>query len=160
MTDLRPVLARLGPADAERFLAEYASRVGEAFPPVSLGGRTVQMRPNRRIFAVGCKPRRESAGLGQAPRSAGQRGHVEVLLELAESEHEIGDALELGGAYGGREGAGCHGVGDFEVTCRAWLMAWCRAAGLVAASVLPCCRARVKAAAVFGYWWYHCWVTT
>jgi trans-aconitate 2-methyltransferase len=53
---LRPVLARLGPKDAQRFLGEYASRIAAAFPPVSLGGRTVQMRPNRRIFAVGREP--------------------------------------------------------------------------------------------------------
>jgi hypothetical protein len=40
---------------SQRFLGEYASRIAAAFPPVTVGGRTVQLRPNRRIFAVGRK---------------------------------------------------------------------------------------------------------
>ena len=50
---LRPVLARLSPDDAERFLAEYAERQRAAQPARLVGGRPVQMLRQRRVFAMG-----------------------------------------------------------------------------------------------------------
>jgi trans-aconitate 2-methyltransferase len=57
---LRPALSRLGPDEADRFLAEYAERQRAAQPARSIGGRLVEMLRQRRVFAVGCRE--------QAPR--------------------------------------------------------------------------------------------
>lgn len=52
-TALRPVLAELPDAgEAAGFVADYARALREAYPPVPLGGRTVQILPYRRIFAT------------------------------------------------------------------------------------------------------------
>jgi trans-aconitate 2-methyltransferase len=53
---LRPMLARLDPAEGRRFLAAFATRVTDAHPPTVVAGRTVQILPARRIFVVGRKP--------------------------------------------------------------------------------------------------------
>jgi trans-aconitate 2-methyltransferase len=58
-TILRPVLAELGGADTEdahAFLADYAAALLEAYPPTELSGRTVQVMPYRRLFAVAYVP--------------------------------------------------------------------------------------------------------
>jgi trans-aconitate 2-methyltransferase len=52
-TVLRPVLARLSPADAEELTAEYAAALRAAYP-VRPDGTTVL--PFRRVFAVGHRP--------------------------------------------------------------------------------------------------------
>jgi trans-aconitate 2-methyltransferase len=52
-TVLRPVLARLSPADAEELTAEYAAALRAAYP-VRADGTTVL--PFRRLFAVGRRP--------------------------------------------------------------------------------------------------------
>jgi trans-aconitate 2-methyltransferase len=52
-TVLRPVLALLPEDDAERFTAEYAAALREAYPPRP-DGTTVL--PFRRVFAVGTRP--------------------------------------------------------------------------------------------------------
>jgi len=52
-TVLRPVLARLSPADAEQLTAEYAAALRAAYP-VRADGTTVL--PFRRLFAVGHRP--------------------------------------------------------------------------------------------------------
>jgi trans-aconitate 2-methyltransferase len=54
-TILRPVLAELGgpeSQDARAFVAEYAAALRIAYPPTELGGRTVQVMPYRRLFAI------------------------------------------------------------------------------------------------------------
>jgi trans-aconitate 2-methyltransferase len=51
-TGLRPVLAALDADQARDFLAEYGTRVGEAYPPSSFG----TLFPFRRVFAVGRRP--------------------------------------------------------------------------------------------------------
>jgi trans-aconitate 2-methyltransferase len=53
-TVLRPVLARLPPADAEELTAEYAAALRAAYP-ARADGTTVL--PFRRLFAVGHRPR-------------------------------------------------------------------------------------------------------
>lgn len=58
-TALRPVLAELGgaaTAPAQDFTAAYADALRIAYPPTTLHGRTVQILPYRRIFAVARKP--------------------------------------------------------------------------------------------------------
>jgi trans-aconitate 2-methyltransferase len=52
-TVLRPVLARLSPADADELTAEYATALRGAYP-VRDNGTTVL--PFRRLFAVGHRP--------------------------------------------------------------------------------------------------------
>jgi trans-aconitate 2-methyltransferase len=52
-TVLRPVLARLSPADAEELTAEYAAALRTAYP-ARPDGTTVL--PFRRVFAVGHRP--------------------------------------------------------------------------------------------------------
>lgn len=52
-TALRPVETHLDPGDVPRFIAEYSTLIREAYPPRTLGGRTVQVLPYRRVFAVG-----------------------------------------------------------------------------------------------------------
>jgi trans-aconitate 2-methyltransferase len=52
-TALRPVVNVLSPEDAADFTAEYDALVREAYPIQTLGDRTVQLLPYRRIFAVG-----------------------------------------------------------------------------------------------------------
>jgi trans-aconitate 2-methyltransferase len=47
-TGLRPVLAALEPDQADEFVAEYAKRVGEAYPAASYG----TVLPFRRVFVV------------------------------------------------------------------------------------------------------------
>jgi trans-aconitate 2-methyltransferase len=47
-TGLRPVLAALGPGQAEQFAAEYAERVAAAYPPSPYG----TVLPFRRVFVV------------------------------------------------------------------------------------------------------------
>jgi trans-aconitate 2-methyltransferase len=51
-TGLRPVLAALEPSQAERFVAEYAERVAEAYPPAPYG----TVLPFRRVFVVAQAP--------------------------------------------------------------------------------------------------------
>jgi trans-aconitate 2-methyltransferase len=54
-TALRPVLVELGgadTADAKAFSAEYAAALRDAYPPTEQAGRTVQILPYRRLFAV------------------------------------------------------------------------------------------------------------
>ena len=57
-TGLRPVLIELGgpqsPAAIE-FCDEYRALLREAYPPTTVGGRTVQLLPFRRIFALGVR---------------------------------------------------------------------------------------------------------
>jgi trans-aconitate 2-methyltransferase len=57
-TGLRPVLVELGgpesPAAIE-FCDEYRALLREAYPPTTVGGRTVQLLPFRRIFALGIR---------------------------------------------------------------------------------------------------------
>ena len=50
---LRPALARLAPPAAERFLAEFSRRVGLACPPQVIGGESVEVFHQSRVFAVG-----------------------------------------------------------------------------------------------------------
>ena len=50
---LRPALARLAPPEAERFLAEFSRRVGLACPPQVIGGESVEVFHQSRVFAVG-----------------------------------------------------------------------------------------------------------
>jgi trans-aconitate 2-methyltransferase len=50
---LRPALALLTPPEAAQFTAEYSRRVAEASPPRVIGGETVEVLSQRRIFAVG-----------------------------------------------------------------------------------------------------------
>jgi trans-aconitate 2-methyltransferase len=50
---LRPVLSRLSPEDADRFLAEYAERQRAAQPARLIGGQPVEVLRQRRVFAVG-----------------------------------------------------------------------------------------------------------
>jgi trans-aconitate 2-methyltransferase len=50
---LRPVFALLAPSEAEQFRAEFAQRVGQAHPPRVIGGETVEILSQRRVFAVG-----------------------------------------------------------------------------------------------------------
>ena len=52
-TALRPVVNALDPADAAEFVAEYDALVRKAYPVRTLGDRTVQLLPYRRIFAIG-----------------------------------------------------------------------------------------------------------
>src|SRR5262245_57321944 len=47
-TGLRPVLAALGPGQAEEFVADYGKRVLEAYPPTPYG----TVLPFRRVFVV------------------------------------------------------------------------------------------------------------
>jgi trans-aconitate 2-methyltransferase len=54
---IRPVLSRLGPADADRFLAEYAGRLRAVEPARRIGGQLVEILRQRRIFAIGRRPR-------------------------------------------------------------------------------------------------------
>ena len=54
-TALRPVLSELGGPDtpaAAEFCDEYRAALREAYPATELEGRTVQILPFRRIFAV------------------------------------------------------------------------------------------------------------
>jgi len=58
-TALRPVLAELGGRDsaaAQEFCDEYRKALRSACPARVLGGRTVQLLPFRRIFALGYAP--------------------------------------------------------------------------------------------------------
>lgn len=55
-TALRPVLAELGGPDSDaalEFCDEYRKALRDAYPATELGGRTVQLLPFRRIFALG-----------------------------------------------------------------------------------------------------------
>jgi trans-aconitate 2-methyltransferase len=52
-TALRPAVAALTPDDAADFIADYDALVRAAYPVQTLGDRTVQLLPYRRIFAVG-----------------------------------------------------------------------------------------------------------
>lgn len=57
-TGLRPVLVELGGADspaAVEFCDEYRSALREACPATTIGGRTVQILPFRRVFALGVR---------------------------------------------------------------------------------------------------------
>jgi trans-aconitate 2-methyltransferase len=57
-TALRPVLVELGgtetPAAAE-FCDEYRSALRDAYPATTIAGRTVQILPFRRVFAIGTR---------------------------------------------------------------------------------------------------------
>ncbi|MGH6656102.1 MAG: methyltransferase domain-containing protein [Actinocrinis sp.] len=58
-TALRPVLTELGGPgtdDARDFVDAYADALRAAYPPVMLGGRTVQVLPYRRLFATARMP--------------------------------------------------------------------------------------------------------
>lgn len=50
---LRPALAPLGPDEAQRFLAEFSRRVSLACPPRVIGGDSVEVLHQYRVFAVG-----------------------------------------------------------------------------------------------------------
>ena len=50
---LRPALASLAPHEADRFLAEFSRRVGLACPPQVIGGESVEVFHQSRVFAVG-----------------------------------------------------------------------------------------------------------
>jgi trans-aconitate 2-methyltransferase len=52
-TGLRPVLAALGPGEAEEFVADYGERVREAYPPAPYG----TVLPFRRVFVVARRAR-------------------------------------------------------------------------------------------------------
>ena len=52
-TALRPAIKALSESDAADFVAEYDALVRAAYPVRDLGGRTVQLLPYRRIFAIG-----------------------------------------------------------------------------------------------------------
>lgn len=52
-TALRPVVNALSPEDAAAFTAEYDALVRAAYLVRTIGGRTVQLLPYRRIFAIG-----------------------------------------------------------------------------------------------------------
>jgi trans-aconitate 2-methyltransferase len=57
-TALRPVLVELGgpeTAAAAEFCEEYRSALREVYPATELGGRTVQILPFRRVFAIGVR---------------------------------------------------------------------------------------------------------
>jgi trans-aconitate 2-methyltransferase len=57
-TALRPVLAELGgpeTPEAREFCEQYRKALREAYPATRLGGRTVQLLPFRRIFALGTR---------------------------------------------------------------------------------------------------------
>ena len=58
-TALRPVLAELGGPDtpaALEFCDEYRKALAVAYPATELGGKTVQLLPFRRVFALGYGP--------------------------------------------------------------------------------------------------------
>ena len=50
---LRPVLAPLTPDEADQFLAEFSQRVSDANPPRVIGGESVEVLHQSRVFAVG-----------------------------------------------------------------------------------------------------------
>jgi len=50
---LRPVFALLSPPEEEQFRAEFAQRLSETHPPRVIGGETVEVLSQRRVFAVG-----------------------------------------------------------------------------------------------------------
>jgi trans-aconitate 2-methyltransferase len=50
---LRPALAPLTPHEAELFLAEYSRRVSAAYPPHLIGGESVEVLYQSRVFAIG-----------------------------------------------------------------------------------------------------------
>lgn len=52
-TALRPVVNVLSPEDAADFTAQYDALVRAAYPVREIGGRSVQLLPYRRIFAIG-----------------------------------------------------------------------------------------------------------
>jgi trans-aconitate 2-methyltransferase len=52
-TALRPVVNALSPDEAADFVAAYDALVRKAYPVQSIGDRSVQLLPYRRIFAVG-----------------------------------------------------------------------------------------------------------
>ena len=52
-TALRPAIKALSESDAADFVAEYDALVRAAYPVRDLGGRTVQLLPYLRIFAIG-----------------------------------------------------------------------------------------------------------
>jgi trans-aconitate 2-methyltransferase len=52
-TGLRPVLAALGPGQAEEFVADYGKRVREAYPAKPYG----TVLPFRRVFVVARRAR-------------------------------------------------------------------------------------------------------
>lgn len=55
-TRLRPFLTRLSDAEQVEFIADYTARALVDYPPREIGGRTVQILPYRRLFAVGRRP--------------------------------------------------------------------------------------------------------
>jgi trans-aconitate 2-methyltransferase len=50
---LRPMFACLTPPEEEKFRAELAQRLSQALPPRVIGGETVEILSQRRVFAVG-----------------------------------------------------------------------------------------------------------
>jgi trans-aconitate 2-methyltransferase len=50
---LRPALALLAPEEAERFVADFAERVIQEFPPRLIGGELMELLTVRRLFVVG-----------------------------------------------------------------------------------------------------------
>jgi trans-aconitate 2-methyltransferase len=50
---LRPALAPLTPQEAERFLAEFSRRVSLACPPQVIGGESVEVLNQFRVFVIG-----------------------------------------------------------------------------------------------------------
>jgi trans-aconitate 2-methyltransferase len=50
---LRPVFALLTPPEQEQFRAEFAQRLSQSHPPRVIGGETVEVLSQRRVFAIG-----------------------------------------------------------------------------------------------------------
>lgn len=50
---LRPVFALLSTPEEEQFRAEFSQRLSETHPPRVIGGETVEVLSQRRVFAVG-----------------------------------------------------------------------------------------------------------
>jgi trans-aconitate 2-methyltransferase len=50
---LRPVFALLSPPEEEQFRTEFSQRLSETHPPRVIGGETVEVLAQRRVFAVG-----------------------------------------------------------------------------------------------------------
>ncbi len=50
---LRPALAPLTPEEAKEFLADYSRRIALAYPPLAIGGESVEVLNLSRVFAIG-----------------------------------------------------------------------------------------------------------
>jgi trans-aconitate 2-methyltransferase len=50
---LRPIFALLSPPEVEQFRAEFSQRLSQTHPPRIIGGETVEVLSQRRVFAIG-----------------------------------------------------------------------------------------------------------